>query len=100
MSDDGQLSMNFGDLTDLSGAIGKAHSSVDSLKTDIQSAAQNLQAAWSGSAGESWTTVQGKWNSACDNLITALHTLSTTVLSNAEEGARVEAQNRGLFDGI
>jgi len=94
------IAYNFADLTDLSGAIGKAHANVDTLKSDIASSAQNLQADWSGTAGESWGTVQAKWNTACDNLIGALHQLATTVLANSDEMSRVEAQNAGLFNGI
>jgi 6 kDa early secretory antigenic target len=90
----------FADLAELSGAIGKAHASVDTLKSDIHSSAGQLSAAWEGSATESWQTVQQKWTGACDQLLTALHQLSVTVQSNADEMAATEARNAGLFNGL
>jgi WXG100 family type VII secretion target len=94
------ISYNFGDLQDLSGAIGKAHANVESLKADVRSSAGQLQADWVGTAGESWATVQAKWDTACDNLVSALHQLAATVLSNSDEMAQTEARNAGLFNGI
>lgn len=94
------IAYNFADLQDLSGAISKAHSNVESLKGDIKSSSGQLQADWVGKAGESWTTVQAQWDSACDNLITALHQLATTVLNNSDEMSQTEAKNAGLFNGI
>ena len=91
---------SFADLAELSSAIGKAHSSVDTLKGDITSSAGQLAAAWEGSATESWQTVQQKWTGACDQLLTALHQLSVTVQCNADEMAATEAKNAGLFSGM
>ena len=94
------VAYNFGDLQELSGAIGKAHSAVETCKGDITSSAGKLQADWSGTAGESWGTVQHKWTTACDNLIAALHQLGITVLSNSDAMSQTEAKNAGLFNGI
>jgi WXG100 family type VII secretion target len=94
------IAYNFSDLQDLSAAIGKAHANVESLKGDIKSSSGQLQADWSGSAGESWATVQAKWDTACDNLVSALHQLAATVLSNSDEMSQTEARNAGLFSGI
>ncbi|MGA8114244.1 MAG: WXG100 family type VII secretion target [Actinocatenispora sp.] len=91
---------NFGDLESLSGAIQKAHGSVASLKSDIHSAAGKLQADWSGSASESWGTVQSKWNGACDNLTQALHQLSQKVMQSSDHMSQTEAKNAHLFDGV
>jgi WXG100 family type VII secretion target len=88
---------NFGDLAELSAAIGKAHASVDTLKGDINSSSNQLRAEWSGTATESWSTVQTKWIQGCDNLLTALHQLSQTVQQNSEDMALTEARNAGLF---
>ncbi|OLE23193.1 MAG: hypothetical protein AUG44_22790 [Actinobacteria bacterium 13_1_20CM_3_71_11] len=88
---------NFADLAELSGAIGKAHANVESLKGDINSSSNQLRAEWSGSATESWNTVQTKWINQCDALLTALHQLSLTVQSNADDMAMTEARNAGLF---
>jgi ESAT-6 family protein len=90
---------NFADLAELSAAIGKAHSNVDSLKGDINASSNQLRAEWAGDATESWNTVQTKWLNACDNLLTALHQLSLTVQSNADDMAMTEARNAGLFRG-
>jgi WXG100 family type VII secretion target len=91
---------NFADLAELSGAIGKAHAGVESLKGDINSSSNQLRAEWSGSATESWTTVQTKWTNQCDALLTALHQLSLTVQSNADDMALTEARNAGLFQNM
>ncbi|GLY27974.1 WXG100 family type VII secretion target [Kineosporia sp. NBRC 101731] len=93
------IAYNFGDLQELSGAIGKAHSSVDSLKGDVKSSSGQLAADWSGSASQSWDTVQTKWDSACDNLVSALNQLSRTVLANSDDMSATEARNAGLFGG-
>jgi len=91
---------NFADLAELSGAIGKAHASVESLKGDISSSSNQLRAEWSGSATESWSTVQTKWLGQCDSLLTALHQLSLTVQRNADDMSLTEARNAGLFHNM
>jgi WXG100 family type VII secretion target len=91
---------SFGDLESLSAVIQKAHGEVDRLKGDIRSSAGALQADWSGSASESWTTVQAKWDNACDGLVTALNQLSQTVLANSTAMAQTEAANARLFSGM
>ena len=91
---------NFADLAELSGAIGKAHASVESLKGDINSSSNQLRAEWSGSATESWSTVQTKWLGQCDSLLTALHQLSLTVQRNADDMSLTEARNAGLFHNM
>lgn len=91
---------SFADLENLSAVIGKAHGEVDRLKGDIRSSASTLQADWSGSASESWVTVQAKWDSACDALLTALNQLSQTVLQNSSAMAQTEAANQKLFSGM
>ncbi|MBT0768124.1 WXG100 family type VII secretion target [Kineosporia sp. J2-2] len=93
------IAYSFNDLQELSGAIGKAHSSVDSLKGDVKASSGQLQADWSGSAGESWAGMQAKWDSACDNLVAALNQLSRTVLANSDDMSATEARNAGLFSG-
>jgi WXG100 family type VII secretion target len=90
---------DFADLAELSGAIGKAHANVESLKSDIGASSNQLRAAWSGDATSSWDTVQQKWSNECDNLVQALHQLSVTVQSNADDMALTEARNKGLFQG-
>lgn len=91
---------SFADLESLSAVIGKAHGEVDRLKADIRSSAGTLQADWSGSASESWVTVQAKWDGACDALLTALNQLSQTVLHNSSAMAQTEAANQKLFSGM
>ncbi|GAB3238700.1 WXG100 family type VII secretion target [Kineosporia babensis] len=91
------LSYNFQELNDLSSSIGKAHSGVEGLRGDVKSAAGQLQADWSGSAGESWAVMQQKWDTACDNLVTALNKLSTTVASNSSDMSVTEDGNAKLF---
>jgi WXG100 family type VII secretion target len=88
---------NFGELAELSGAIGKAHANVESLKGDINSSSNQLRAEWSGQATESWGAVQQKWIGGCDNLLTALHQLAQTVQQNADDMSLTEARNAGLF---
>ncbi len=94
------VAYNFSDLQELSSAIGKAHSAVETCKGDINSSAGKLKADWDGSAGESWGTVQHKWTTACDNLVTALHQLAQTVLSSSDAMSQTEAKNAGLFNGM
>ena len=94
------IAYNFSDLQDLSAAIRKAHGNVETVKGDIKSSSGQLQADWVGTAGESWTTVQAKWDTACDNLVSALHQLAATVLANSDEMSQTEARNAGLFSGI
>ena len=91
------MKYNFGDLAELSAAIGKAHANVDSLKGDINSSSNQLRAEWSGQATESWSTVQQKWLGGCDTLLTALHQLAQTVQQNSDDMALTEARNAGLF---
>lgn len=93
------IAYNFSDLQELSTAIGKAHSSVDSLKDDVKSSSATLQADWSGSAGESWAAMQTKWDSACDSLNAALNQLAQTVMTNSDDMSATEARNAGLFGG-
>jgi WXG100 family type VII secretion target len=93
------MKYNFGELAELSGAIGKAHANVESLKSDINSSSNQLRAAWSGDANQNWDQVQQKWTNECDNLVQALHQLSVTVQKNADDMALTEARNAGLFHG-
>jgi WXG100 family type VII secretion target len=89
---------SFAALADLSTAIAKAHSCVDTVKSDIQAASSTLQAGWDGSAGESWAVAQLKWTSACDDLNAALNQLSKRVLAAGEEMAQTESLNASRFD--
>ena len=91
---------SFADLESLSAGIMKAHGEVDRLKADIRSSAGTLQADWSGSASESWSTVQAKWDNACDGLVTALNHLATTVRSNSTAMSETETSNANMFGGM
>jgi WXG100 family type VII secretion target len=90
----------FADIENVSVVIQKAHGQVDTLKGDIRSSASTLQADWSGSASESWSTVQAKWDSACDALIRALNQLSITVARNGADMSDTETSNANLFSGM
>jgi WXG100 family type VII secretion target len=90
----------FADLESLSQVIRKAHSEVDTLKSDIRSASGSLQSDWTGSASESWGAVQTKWDGACQSLLTALHQLAQTVLQNSSAMSQTEATNAKLFQGL
>ena len=91
---------SFSDLTDLSGAISKAQGQVVTIKGDIRSSAGTLQADWSGSASESWVSVQTRWDNACDALTQALQNLAQTVQRNGSAMAQTESANAGLFGGM
>ena len=90
----------FSDMENLSGVIRKAHGEVESLKGDIRSSSSTLAADWSGSASESWGTVQVKWDRACDGLVTALNQLALTVQANGTDMAHAETANASLFRGM
>lgn len=94
------IQYNFSDLTDLSGAITKAHGAVEGLKGDIKKASGQLQASWTGGAGMSWATEQSKWDGACNELTQALHMLAQKVMHASDHMSQVEAKNKGLFSGV
>jgi WXG100 family type VII secretion target len=94
------LQYMFSDLESLSAVILKAHGQVEQLKGDIRSSASTLQADWSGTASESWSTVQTKWDGACDNLVVALNQLGTTVRANSSAMSETETSNTKLFSGM
>jgi WXG100 family type VII secretion target len=94
------ISYTFGDLEDLSGAIGKAESNVEGIKSDIHSSSGKLAQAWnSDQAQVSWGAEQKKWDDACENLKQALHQLAMKVLDASEGMAHTEAKNAQLFAG-
>lgn len=94
------LQYMFSDLESLSAVILKAHGEVEQLKGDIHSSASTLQADWSGSASESWTSVQAKWDTSCDNLVIALNQLANTVRANSSAMSETETANTKLFGGM
>jgi WXG100 family type VII secretion target len=93
------MQYSFSDLENLSAGIMKAHGEVDRVKGDIRSSAGSLQADWSGSASESWATVQAKWDNACDGLVAALNHLASTVRSISAAMSQTERSNANLFNG-
>jgi WXG100 family type VII secretion target len=94
------LSYTFSDLEELSGAIGKAESNVQAVKADIHSSSGTLSSHWnSDKAQVSWATEQSKWDKACDNLNTALHSMAQKILLSSTAMEQTEAKNAGLFSG-
>lgn len=94
------FAVTFGDLVELSSVIGKAEGSVESIRSDIQSSSGKLAAHWnSTNAQQNWSSVQTKWNNACDELKRALHGLATTVQSFETAAQHTEAKNAALFQG-
>lgn len=94
------ISVTFSDLVELSGAIGKAESNVEGIRSDIKSSSGKLAAHWnSTSAQETWSTVQRKWDQACDGLHNALHQLAQTVQGFESDMQQTESRNAHLFAG-
>jgi WXG100 family type VII secretion target len=97
-TNDGSLvEYHFSLLTDMAGNIAKAQAKVQDLHTDVISSSGTLTAAWQGTSQQSWSVVQGKWNSACDNLKTALTHLSTVVATNSEDMSATETANTNVW---
>jgi WXG100 family type VII secretion target len=94
------IQYHFGELTDLGTAMSTAHAKVLDLQGDISSQAGNLSSHWAGKAGESWGTVQTRWNTACQHLGDALHQLGQVITQGSDTMQQQEIQNQRIFDGI
>jgi WXG100 family type VII secretion target len=100
MGDGSQVTYDFGQLTDLSGAMTKAHSAILRTRDDVGKGSTNLKANWQGRSGETWGQVQVKWNGACDNLELALTQFAKAVEQTNNDMQTQEVQNAHLFENI
>jgi WXG100 family type VII secretion target len=101
MAGDGsQITYDFGQLTELSAAMGKAHSAILRTRDDVGKGSSNLQANWHGKSGESWGQVQVKWSGACDNLELALMQFAKAVEQTNTDMQAQEVNNSNLFQNI
>src|SRR5712691_1803135 len=95
--DSSQIAVVYASLEDLSANILNGQRQVVNLKGDIQGDAGRLQANWTGTGSESWSVVQGKWNTACEGLASTLRTLSMRVAEFKEGIQQADNQVAGLF---
>jgi len=100
MGDGTQVSYDFGQLTELSASMTKAHGAILRTRDDVGKGSGNLQANWVGKSGESWGQVQHKWNGACDNLETALTQFAKAVEQTNNDMQTQEISNAHLFQNI
>jgi len=85
-------------LGPLADNVGNARSQTTTLKDDVQSHSATLAAHWvSSTASGNWTSVQNRWNNACDQLTSALSQLQNKTTAAMEDMSTTEARNAGLF---
>lgn len=97
MPNDDSLVVNFHALTqassDISSALGKLNSSLDTLESD----AAKLVATWKGEAQDAYNQRQRQWRAAANDLAQMLSDIRAALDESASHYHSTEKKNVGMF---
>jgi len=99
MSGDGVYQTSWVMQAEAASSVSAAIGSMDAQLGDLNTQVSNLIGTWDSDAREAYLARQQQWNSAGDNIKTALQQFVSGLNSSADTASSTESRNVGVVSG-